>query len=713
MHHDDVKSRHRSHLSLWSGPSTQQVSGRVTSPENLKLLREAMLNDMDTALASAYPEDRERLRVSLGQQVDAFIKDRVKKAGESAVAKPNFGRVLQKAQRKALAMRYQVAQTTLRTAREKAPDPLPRAGLSRTDHAGKPGVNVIRQAPPVRNLVLSGGGGKGLVYGAVMAELERHQALGEVRSVAGSSAGALAATFLGVGGRAKNLAAAVEETNLKETQGGFDKYAAYYPSFPTEKSGPAARLGKSGQMALYTLDTRIAGIVADYLVGLDKAKDPRHAELVDRLGPERIAALQKPVFAAKREQAMFSFRDLAAFHAVDPDRFKDLHLMGWDTFQNKGVLMNSRNTPDLPVAVAARISMAHPLVYAGIVTNVHRPFAPEVQSPAGVPTPESMRRAYRDGGIAENTPVSPFVRLDAKHVAPVDPEADGDALAQTLVFVFDEGGDAHQVMHVESPAAVGQRKPPMGAVSVSGNDGYAEVVTRDYRYSQLGPGVQVVHQGALTTLSVEPDPELLGDAMLEARVHAAEQLAQRVNQATYNHFSLSEEGALACYKKLSLQEKQALLGYDKRKDVVAGRSKDGKQAPSEANPAAAFMVWLQKIARADAALKPRTPREAAPAGLARDAKSSVAEEDGEVIRWKPYQAHAEHLRREGKAHFLVPPLGERAPAAPESIPSVAGVPASASSLSEPLFHMLLTGEPLESESPGLDSLPGTPVAGEE
>ncbi len=68
---------------------------------------------------------------------------------------------------------------------------------------------------PPHHLVLRGGGLKGIAFPAALKELERQGALKEVRSVAGTSAGAITATLLAVGWTPDELSKISEEAPLE------------------------------------------------------------------------------------------------------------------------------------------------------------------------------------------------------------------------------------------------------------------------------------------------------------------------------------------------------------------------------------------------------------------------------------------------------------------------------------------------------------------
>ncbi len=659
----DVKSAPDRSLSLWESQATRQISSKSSNGELLRQLKQAFHNDIDAALVSAYDKDREALRPKLVKAIDEFL-SKVTTSGGTKLSTP-FSSVLAQAQAEALKMRREIAEATLKSAKNRNPSLVPKAGLSRGDGAGRPRVNVTHAAPPLRHLVLSGGGGKGLVYGTVLQEMVDHGTLRELDSVAGASAGALAATFFGIGADPQNLVQAIVETDLKRTTQAFDGYDELYGAFPVEPKTLAVSIaGGPGQEALRDLDFRVSSIISSYLKALASGKDPKFKALVEALGQRRIDTLMNPKFHQARDKRMFTFADLAAFRQVDPARFKDVTLVAWDAEHGKTTYMNNRESPDLPVAVAARISMAHPLLYSGIVTNVKAPFEKERVNPAGVPEPESKHRVYRDGGIGSNLPVEAFVPLNSKGSAPREAESGGDKLAETMALVFDEAGLAHRQMHRMTEKDIDRHDAQTGAATLSGNPAYAKTERDDMRKTAMWTGVHVVHHASLQTTTMGATQAERDLANLMASVHTLEQLAQRVNQATYNSFENSQAGAEQCYRRLSPAEKRALLAYDPKEDVIR-RTNDKGKVVTEPNPASAFMRWMQALARKDPAVKaaPASGAAAAAAGkpVGRDENAPPASQAraGED-EWQPIWDDDVALRdTKGRAGSGALPLRER------------------------------------------------------
>lgn len=77
-------------------------------------------------------------------------------------------------------------------------------------------VEVTLSPPPLTHLVLSGGGTKGIAFPGMVQAFEDHKALGGVKVISGSSAGAISAALLASGMDAKAFEKLSNSLNLPE-----------------------------------------------------------------------------------------------------------------------------------------------------------------------------------------------------------------------------------------------------------------------------------------------------------------------------------------------------------------------------------------------------------------------------------------------------------------------------------------------------------------
>jgi len=171
------------------------------------------------------------------------------------------------------------------------------------------------------NLVFEGGGVKGIAYAGAVAVLEERGVLGDIRRVAGTSAGAITACLVALGADAARTRKIVT--------------AAPFASFE---------------------DSSI-GLVRDTW------------RLLKRYGwykGDAFAAWMRAQIKALAGDAELDFAALAGRARSQPGRFRELFVVGTDLTAQRAVVYSAANTPDVPLWKAARISMSLPLVFASV-----------------------------------------------------------------------------------------------------------------------------------------------------------------------------------------------------------------------------------------------------------------------------------------------------------------------------------------------------------
>src|SRR4051812_2199206 len=76
-------------------------------------------------------------------------------------------------------------------------------------------LEIRAQVNPIRNLVFEGGGTRGIAYSGALMELQARHALDSVERVAGTSAGAIAATLFALGYSAEEISDLISELKVK------------------------------------------------------------------------------------------------------------------------------------------------------------------------------------------------------------------------------------------------------------------------------------------------------------------------------------------------------------------------------------------------------------------------------------------------------------------------------------------------------------------
>jgi predicted acylesterase/phospholipase RssA len=407
--------------------------------------------------------------------------------------------------------------------------------------------SVIKEAPDIENLVLRGGGAKGVGYPPALVELENHGSLTGVKQVVGTSAGALTAALLAAGLSAKEFQKVSDEHDMASFK---DKPSGWHAKYPNLKFG---KTGFHGGTALEVVDRESAKSVKAFLDSGDG-----QAKIAAAVGEGRISAgdahaleaLRHQNFDIDRTAQMVTFQDLESLAKIDPGKFKSLTLTGWNYTDKTLAYFNAKDTPQMPIAVASRISMSIPYFFK----------SPKYDAGQGV-------KSWVDGGVGSNMPAGAV--LDGLEHALQRASADldvpemtskarelMDTRSRTLLMTFDESGKAYEIQHGPPP------EPPAGGWTsaivghFAGNPAYDAANARDKeQVYNAGPNGFVVFHGDMGTLSLSPSDEQKNAAVLGAQMRSVEAIAQRQNQATYEVFTDPASGA----SSLSPEQRTALL----------------------------------------------------------------------------------------------------------------------------------------------------------
>jgi NTE family protein len=207
--------------------------------------------------------------------------------------------------------------------------------------------------PVYRNLVMEGGGIKGIAYGGALAELEERGVLKNVVRVAGTSAGAIQASLLAIGYSAEEISEITANTPIESfNDDGF-------------VSRGAKRLFV--QYGWYQGDS--------FLRTLEQL-------IFDRTG-----------------NANLTFAELHNLAKTYP--FRDLYVVGADLSAQRSVVFSHETHPKMRIADAVRVSMSIPLYYRAVWLNKEGKVFEN-------PTPEDNCHLFVDGGILWNFPIDLF-----------------------------------------------------------------------------------------------------------------------------------------------------------------------------------------------------------------------------------------------------------------------------------------------------------------
>ena len=260
------------------------------------------------------------------------------------------------------------------------------------------------QEEPFKCAAFSGGGAKGAIYSGTHEALVDSGVLNGLEAVAGSSAGAITATAIATGISKEDFQKICLETNLKGLLGGglltkdgkplyellqnivsknINKYlkdidlAKVCASRATEITKEISTIADNDPVSLDDPDSRINELKMQ-LGKLEEAKKNNYSQL-DAL--KNRSEQKKPI----------TFKDIDMLHVIDPVKFKDLIITATNKNTGELTIFDSRNSPDVEIALAARASSSIPLVFEPV----------EIE---GV--------KYVDGGYRDNLPTKYF--LDSK-----------------------------------------------------------------------------------------------------------------------------------------------------------------------------------------------------------------------------------------------------------------------------------------------------------
>ncbi|HEX8329145.1 MAG TPA: patatin-like phospholipase family protein [Hymenobacter sp.] len=212
-------------------------------------------------------------------------------------------------------------------------------------------------APRYRNLVMEGGGIRGIAYGGALQELEQQGVLGGIERVGGTSAGAIQAALLAVGYSAQEIIDVVNATPIQRLNDG--RFIFF---------GGSHRLVK--QYGWYRGDE-----FATYL-----------SELVAR----------------KTQQPNLTLGELHALAQKEPTRFRDLYTTGTNLSTQRVQVFSYETTPAMRVADAVRISMSIPLYFRAVLLDAQNHVI------TGTPAPGQPVQVLVDGGLLANYPIDLF-----------------------------------------------------------------------------------------------------------------------------------------------------------------------------------------------------------------------------------------------------------------------------------------------------------------
>ncbi len=211
------------------------------------------------------------------------------------------------------------------------------------------------QAPAYKNLVLEGGGIKGLAYAGVFSVLEDNGVLHNIEKVAGTSAGSIAGLMVSIGYNASEIDSVMMELPVQKFNDGKGGVVGKYRRF---KKGYGVYKGKVFEKWLQSLVEHKTG------------------------------------------NPLLTFAQLHELHLKN-NFYKDFYCTGTNLSKQRLEIFSHVHTPDMPLAQAARISGGIPLYFEPVALDN------QLQKIKKNDT-LSFVNYYVDGGMLSNYPISIF-----------------------------------------------------------------------------------------------------------------------------------------------------------------------------------------------------------------------------------------------------------------------------------------------------------------
>jgi NTE family protein len=212
---------------------------------------------------------------------------------------------------------------------------------------------------PYKNLVLEGGGVRGFAYAGVLCILEEKGVLKNIEKVGGSSAGSIAGMMISLGYTAAEIDSIMIELPVQKFNDGKGGVVGKYQRFRND-------------FGIYK------GVVFEKWL----------QDLVKK----------------KTGNPLLSFEQLHQLHLAD-NRFKDLYCTGTNLSKQQLEIFSHIHSPDMPVALAARISGGVPLYFEPVALDNQLKKIKKTDT-------ISFVNYYVDGGMLSNYPISMFDTCD-------------------------------------------------------------------------------------------------------------------------------------------------------------------------------------------------------------------------------------------------------------------------------------------------------------
>ena len=401
-------------------------------------------------------------------------------------------------------------------------------------------IAVLKPAPPISNLVFKGGGMKGQGYVPVLQTMESYGLTKNIKSVAGTSAGAITAAFMATGMSAASFAKLSAELDMdKQMDDAAPSEKRKVPSSPKTlkvdsglikdgQYGSDVELGKFKIFNKSVMKGKIKRSAEKLLLTFQKTLRENvqtHFDWKKLSGSSLPESAKKPLRDLlerldSHPDYQITFGDLAHLHEFDPAHFKRLTLTGYNSTDKRLESFDAQTVPDMPIATAMRASMAIPKLIAPVKIMLRGEKKTIIDGAVGANVPSHLLNEYAHGGRQQDKGLDATGSVEARERAM--------AFAQTMVLTFDDDGAASSLL-TSTPQEVSNAKPDIvsSAIEVSGiNKNYfSQVVTPDnFRVYEAALRAFIVNAFGMTLANFDASKEEKQTAQLVADVRFTEQV---------------------------------------------------------------------------------------------------------------------------------------------------------------------------------------------
>lgn len=292
----------------------------------------------------------------------------------------------------------------------------------------------LSPAPPIKNVVISGGGAKGVILPGVLKAFEEHR-IGEdlsfrdqLDNLAGSSIGAVTACLIAVGISSEDLIAATGNEDFKALLG-----KGWGPIF------------KDGKPLLDFIRTHIQKTISKHLFEMSGKEDlddidveelvKNQFDLRDMVSTQEevnalVVEIQEILEVLKNEdinKISITFSMLRSLRKLNPYIFKELTVTATCRENGQTYYFDADTTPLLDIALGSKASAALPIVLNPVKIE------PQFLLPGYV---HQKAMTFSDGGFLDNIPTRAMEKKQGE--GNLKNKGEQGQNLQTLVLVFDE-----------------------------------------------------------------------------------------------------------------------------------------------------------------------------------------------------------------------------------------------------------------------------------